>query len=228
MPLPCRIFRTTTSASSACVARSNHGGTGAASGTRHVVSHVGLVALNISSTAVFQLSREAQHWGKGVVIGWYWRSGELIGARVKGALSNVFQLCLHIYLGVMFKVENHKQLRNSAQHFSKSIWLGWGTLYFSRVGTDCSECEVDRYCPSMRADVTVLVRKPCKSQRQLISFSSTVLILFWLVISRQRNQQQSSAFYRVPAVCCVETVTLMATICTMTELVWKMPWLNSK
>lgn len=102
----------------------------------------------------------------------------MIGARVKGALSNVFQLCLHIYLGVMFKVENHNQLRNSAQHFSRSIWLGCGTLYFSRVGTDCSECEVDRYYPSMRADVTVLVRKPCKSQRQLISLSSTVLILF--------------------------------------------------
>lgn len=56
---------------SVCVARSNHGGTGAASGTCHVVWHVGRVALDISSTAAFQLSREAQRWGKAVGIGWY-------------------------------------------------------------------------------------------------------------------------------------------------------------
>lgn len=105
MPLPCRILRTTTMWESACVTRTNHGVTGAASGTRHNMLHIGQIALNISSTAAFQLPREAQRWGKGGGIGSCWRSGETIGARVKGALSNVFQLCLHIYLGVMFKVK---------------------------------------------------------------------------------------------------------------------------
>lgn len=111
-------------------------GTGASTGTRHNVSHIALIALNMSSTAAFQLSREGQHWVMGVGIGWCRRSGQMIGARGRGALSNVFQLCLHIYLGVMFKVENHKQLRNSAQHFSKSnmAWLRHAILFESRQG----------------------------------------------------------------------------------------------
>lgn len=63
----------------------------------------------------------------------------MIGATGRGAKSNVYQLCLHIYLRVMFKVENHKQLRNFAKHFSKSYIAGLrhAILFKGRQGLLC-------------------------------------------------------------------------------------------